>query len=75
MKRVIVLALCLIGLIAVAVAAIPFLVSTDLAKRRIAEEIGRLTGRAVSFAGEPRSRSSRISMSSCTTSAWPTRKA
>ena len=54
MKRVIVLALCLIGLIAVAVAAIPFLVSTDLAKRRIAEEIGRLTGRAVSFAGEPR---------------------
>jgi AsmA protein len=54
MKRVIVLALCLIGLIAVAVAAIPFLVSTDLAKRRIAEEIGRLTGRAVSFNGEPR---------------------
>jgi len=53
MKRVVVLALCLVGLIAVAIAAIPFLVSTDLAKRRIAEEISRWTGRAVSFTGEP----------------------
>src|SRR5579863_8837995 len=54
MKRVIVLALCLVALVVVAIAAIPFLVSTDLAKRRIAEEIARLTGRAVTFAGEPR---------------------
>jgi AsmA protein len=53
MKRVIVLALCLVGLIAVAIASIPFLVSTDLAKRRIAEEIARWTGRSVSFTGEP----------------------
>src|SRR5437899_307088 len=53
MKRVIVLALCLVGLIAVAIAAIPSLVSTDLAKRRIAEQIARWTGRPVSFAGEP----------------------
>jgi AsmA protein len=53
MKRVIVLALCLVGLIAFAIAAIPFLVSTDLAKHRIAEEIARWTGRAVSFTGEP----------------------
>ena len=54
MKRVIVLALCLVGFLVVAIAAIPFLVSTDLAKRRIAEEIARLTGRAVTFAGEPK---------------------
>src|SRR6202521_5434421 len=53
MKRVIVLALCLVGLIAVAIAAIPFLVSTDLAKHRIADEIARWTGRSVSFSGEP----------------------
>jgi AsmA protein len=54
MKRAFVLALCLVGLLVVAIAAIPFLVSTDLAKRRIAEEIARLTGRAVTFAGEPK---------------------
>lgn len=54
MKRVVVLALCLVGLFALAIAAIPFLVSTDLAKHRIAEEIGRWTGRAVSFTGEPK---------------------
>jgi AsmA protein len=53
MKRVIVLALCVVGLIAVAIAAIPFLVSTDLAKHRIADEIARWTGRSVSFSGEP----------------------
>ncbi len=54
MKRVFVLALCLVGLIVAAVAALPFLVSTDLAKRGIADEITRLTGRAVTFAGQPR---------------------
>jgi AsmA protein len=54
MKRLVVLALCLIGLVAVAMAAVPFLVSTDLAKRRIAEEMTRWTGREVSFSGEPK---------------------
>src|SRR5262249_54066752 len=53
MKRAIVLALCLVGLIAAAIAALPFLVSTDLAKRRIAGEITHLPGRAGRFSGRP----------------------
>src|SRR5262249_25296160 len=53
MKRAIVLALCLVGLIAGPVAALPFLVSTGLSKRRIAAEIPHPAGRGVSFSGEP----------------------
>ena len=54
MKRLIVLALVVAGLIATAIAAAPFIAATDFAKQKIAAQIAEWTGHPVSFAGEPR---------------------
>ena len=54
MKRLVVPVLVLVALVAALAAAAPFIVSTDLVKQRIADEIGGWTGRAVFFHGEPK---------------------
>ena len=53
-KRLVVPALVLAALVAGLVAAAPFIVSTDLVKQRIVDEIGGWTGRAVFFNGDPK---------------------
>jgi uncharacterized protein involved in outer membrane biogenesis len=53
MKRLIVLALLVVALLAVLIVAMPFVVSTEAVKQRIAEQITRWTGRTVTIAGDP----------------------
>lgn len=54
MKRLAILVVVVVGLIGVAIAAAPFIATTDLAKRRIATQIEEWTGHPVTFVGEPR---------------------
>lgn len=54
MKRLIALALIIVGLVATAIAAAPFIAATDFAKQKIQAQIAEWTGHPVSFAGEPR---------------------
>src|SRR5882672_3778948 len=53
MKRVALLAVIAVGLVALAVAAVPRLVSADLIKQRVAENIAAVTGREVVLKGTP----------------------
>src|SRR3954468_15131685 len=53
MKRVALLVAVAVGLVAIAVAGLPRLVSADLIKQRIAANIATLTGRQVVLRGTP----------------------
>ncbi len=53
MKRIAVLAVIAVGLAGLAVLAVPFLVSPDLLKARIADQISGAAGRPVRIGGEP----------------------
>jgi AsmA protein len=53
MKRLAILAAILVGVAALAVASAPLIISTDLVKHRIADQIANWTDRAVTFRGEP----------------------
>ena len=53
MKRLLIFAAILVALLVLLVAGAPLIVSTDLAKERIADQITSWTGRQVSFRGEP----------------------
>lgn len=53
MKRVIAIALAVVAVAVAIVAIAPLFVSTEIAKKRIAEEIAGWTGRAVTLNGEP----------------------
>jgi AsmA protein len=53
MKRIIAVALVVVAIFVAVVAIAPLLLSTDIAKERIAEEISGWTGRQVTLAGEP----------------------
>src|SRR5215211_4440142 len=54
MKRFIITALAVVLVAAACAAAVPLLISTDVVKRRIADQITNWTGRVVSFEGDPR---------------------
>jgi AsmA protein len=53
MKRIIAVALVVVAIFVAVIAIAPLLLSTDIAKERIAEEISGWTGRQVTLAGEP----------------------
>lgn len=53
MKRIIAIALVLLGVAVAVIAIAPLFLSTEIAKERIAEEISGWTGRQVTLAGEP----------------------
>ena len=53
MKRIIAISLVVFGIAVAIVAVAPLLLSTDIAKKRIAEEISGWTGRQVTLSGEP----------------------
>ena len=53
MKRLALLVLAVIGLIAVAIASAPLIAATEMSKRRIADQIEEWTGHPVSFVGKP----------------------
>ena len=54
MKRLLIYALAAAGIVAAIAAAAPLIISTDIVKRQIANQITNWTGRDVTFAGEPR---------------------
>jgi AsmA protein len=53
MKRIAILAVVAVGLAGLAALAVPFVISPDLIKQRIAERISAATERNVTLAGEP----------------------
>ena len=53
MKRIAILAVIAVGLAGLAALAVPFVISPDLIKQRIAERISAATERNVTLAGEP----------------------
>ena len=53
MKRLLIVAIAVIGVLAAIAAAAPLIISTDIVKRQIANQITNWTGRDVTFAGEP----------------------
>ncbi len=53
MRRFTLLAIFVVGLGALAIAAVPRLMSADFVKERIAHQLSDLTGRTVTLAGEP----------------------
>ena len=54
MKRLAIIVAVVVAALAIAVAAVPFLVPSDFLRARVAERIANLTGRAVAVTGEPR---------------------
>ena len=44
----------MVGVVAAFAAAVPFIISTDVVKRRISDQITHWTGRAVTFEGDPK---------------------
>jgi len=52
-RRIAVVALAVVGVLAVLAAAVPLVLSTDVVKRRIVDQITYLTGRDFTFEGDP----------------------
>ena len=54
LKRFVIAALIVVGVIVAIAAAVPFIISTDVVKQRISDQITHWTGRAVTFEGDPK---------------------
>lgn len=53
MRRIAIIAAAVVAVLVVIAAAIPFILTTDVVKRHLADQITRWTGRPVTFDGEP----------------------
>ena len=53
MKRLLIGSIIVAVTIAVIIAAVPFLISSELVKRRVADQVTEWTGREVALRGEP----------------------
>lgn len=53
MKRIVIIVAVVIAVVAILIAAVPFVVPSEFLKVRVADRISALTGRQVTFSGEP----------------------